>query len=612
MKLFQVTVQVDVIAPFVIAGNDRAVWGLDVSQIRNSAGQAIIPDTHIKGVLRHALVKKHENSDMADALFGRHIPDRDEKTPARPSDLEITFQTEKSGAMQFEDLVATPLDASLQLDVPRITRVSIDDETGTARKGHLLISESGAAPGKTVIFKGAALLWAADKDEAATRIQSLNEAAELVSAIGRFKTVGWGETAKISLDLCAEVLPYAADKAEKLLKDLKNGPLTLSFTPDRPFVVNARYSDSNTLEGDSIIPGGVIKGALAAHLKSRGVPISQDSFKKTLARLRIEHALPMQGDTELVGRDPQDLVRWGPKDQRGKSAWFKAAEPNYNDAAGLPNFPIDEKSDETVVDLCEREVRTRVAIDETKQAAKKSALFTQSMVRPTKGGRPVTWQSQLSLPAQRADIDDAALLQILQALAEGPTSLGKTHARMTHVSLVKSTAPSALEPAERDADRIRIVLRTPALMVRERHLGPAPMAPSGDCGAGYANALALYWKMATNGAWQIARDTYLGVPDMPAFFVRLQFRGGFEARAHRFFGKDILEPFVLTEAGSVFYLERTGTGDAVAALEQLMSNGLPAARWGDTEPTAVGPDDWAECPFVPQNGYGDIQIEAPK
>ena len=71
--------------------------------------------------------------------------------------------------------------------------------------------------------------------------------------------------------------------------------------------------------------------------------------------------------------------------------------------------------------------------------------------------------------------------------------------------------------------------------------------------------------------------------------------------------KEPYYPYVLTEAGSVFILRAHSQEITLARerLEYLEQHGLP-------HPDGIKrtrPDElWRDCPFVPENGYGEICI----
>ena len=188
LKLFDLRITIILEAPFLFAGNEPPFFGVDIPQIRNRFGAPIIPDSHIKGVLRHACMElgslKGFDLDVP-TLFGSKTNDIGE---------------DGKGLASFSDLVAK-ID---QADVPTtrtVTRVSIDDTTRTAKAGHLLSVEQVVGAGKEIEFSGLCHLIAKDEGEATDVTSIFDEALRLVPAMGRFKTVGFGRLVSAKIDI---------------------------------------------------------------------------------------------------------------------------------------------------------------------------------------------------------------------------------------------------------------------------------------------------------------------------------------------------------------------------------------------------------------------------
>ena len=66
---------------------------------------------------------------------------------------------------------------------------------------------------------------------------------------------------------------------------------------------------------------------------------------------------------------------------------------------------------------------------------------------------------------------------------------------------------------------------------------------------------------------------------------------------------DRYEAFLVTTEGSIF--ELSGPAALQADFERFACNGLPL-------PESLPADrrDWRHCPFVPENGYGEVRIDA--
>jgi hypothetical protein len=77
--------------------------------------------------------------------------------------------------------------------------------------------------------------------------------------------------------------------------------------------------------------------------------------------------------------------------------------------------------------------------------------------------------------------------------------------------------------------------------------------------------------------------------------------GGYLGTRRRAFGSGTYFPFVLTNEGSVFTLE-ISSEDARQALLHALRFGLPVPPFG------ARPLTWRNCPYVPENGYGEIDL----
>jgi hypothetical protein len=115
-------------------------------------------------------------------------------------------------------------------------------------------------------------------------------------------------------------------------------------------------------------------------------------------------------------------------------------------------------------------------------------------------------------------------------------------------------------------------------------------------------AYAAYWDELSGGA--------LTLDD---FFAHQGFEGGY--RYHRYLGAaerknrpNNYRPYYLTLSGSLFKLRVTDEIKAPKLLIQWMSSGLPLPKWALAEYGQYNRPLWETCPFVPENGYGEIAV----
>ncbi len=93
---------------------------------------------------------------------------------------------------------------------------------------------------------------------------------------------------------------------------------------------------------------------------------------------------------------------------------------------------------------------------------------------------------------------------------------------------------------------------------------------------------------------------------MKRFFAAQKLTGGYLGRRFRINGE--YYPFFLTNAGGVFVLEIKDQAKAGRCADIWLRRGLPPPDWaleryGKSSSERL---DWQECPFTPENGFGEI------
>jgi hypothetical protein len=128
--------------------------------------------------------------------------------------------------------------------------------------------------------------------------------------------------------------------------------------------------------------------------------------------------------------------------------------------------------------------------------------------------------------------------------------------------------------------------------------------------------------LGTPTEWQVARtaDDVLQIYrtawaelshnrlELSHYFARQELAGGWYL--HRRFRKGLpYQPWLLTSAGSVFVFRGIQPG-AGEHLQEWLERGLPIDD-RLVEPNQLGGDRfryWERCPYVPENGYGEIGV----
>ncbi|NBC31723.1 MAG: hypothetical protein GVY13_03500 [Alphaproteobacteria bacterium] len=585
--------EITLVAPFASHGLQAGRVGVDVALARNAAGDLVLPGTLLAGIVRAALIEVAQDvpdatltlpdgpldvGEACRALFGQ--PSGDDAASgsgsAEPLDGWRVANEPKRGTLTIGDLVCqTPEPDAAETD-RQMVRVEIDRLLGAAKEGHLVTIECPFPAGTPVHFAGTAHHVG---ELSAGQVAALLRAAlSRVPAVGAMKSVGFGRVEGFSVGepetIALRPAAAAPNAPEQRIK--------IVYALDRPFLIDLARRGSNLHIGSDIIPGGAIKGTLAAAVKRlKGDGPAVNAF---LEGLTVSHARPaplVDGDppevrpelplslalcgerlVDLLLADP-DPARWPPLAD-GKAAKFR---PDWKDE----DFAAvdDALYGGSTPPRPKREVRTRTAIDPVMGAAaydgddEAGMLFSDSAVRPD----GFVWAGTITLQDKG---DTRLFAEALDILAAGAPGLGKTGAVITATSIAAPEADSC-EPL---GDGLyALTLQTPALLndLDALRQGKTVAEDYRDYFAG----------------------TGLGMT-LVNHFARQRLAGGYIALRYPP-RPDRYEPYLLTEPGSVF-LVRPGSDQA---LQQVLRYGLP--------PRVSGSPTWRTCPFMRENGYGAVR-----
>lgn len=523
-------------SPFLSRGLAAAGLGIDMAQARDDLGWVILPAEMILGNLRQAWVELGLDLE----LFGCKSKDEaGSNTPERGNIIltDLVAQTEEKGGTT--------------------TRVEIDEETGSVKPGHLAVVELPYPMGQEVTFTGTVLLWLEEAKVKST-IVDLTRALELIPAVGAMKSAGFGWIVGRGLHL-EETTPLARPSPH----GLKGGRAVLSLTFDRPLLVDAQRLAGNVYRGSAVVPGAVLKGALARRLERAGV---DKELGDDLSRVVFGHAFPVDVAGGLSHLPlPLSLTT----DREGAKIIDLLLDDGRLDA----NFsfgPTKEKVESRVRAALGKpmrkmtfDTRTRTAVQDDTGSPESGKLFSYGAVIT----RGLEWRMELD----QGKASDDGFRRLLGALAEGLDGIGKTGASAT-IRIDEAALPPAPSLAGHDGIWA-LVLRTPATL--------NDVAALRD-GRELEEDYRLYWQG-------------LGLT-MTRFFARQRLAGGYQGMRFRR-DHSVYEPFLLTEPGSVFVL----SGDAGGRLASLVRSNLPLRDAGL---------DWKTCPFVPENGFGAFDLIA--
>jgi hypothetical protein len=590
--------EVVVESPFIFPGAETQAVGVDAPAMRDADGRALLPADHLKGLLLEAVTALEQAAPaVLGGLTRRDLFGRVKANETDPLDGEPDGWAPARGRLLFADLVAAEdSDWCKRTKSQRAhTRVQIDDERGAVADGMLQVVELCAPFATEVWFEGE-LLFHGEAAEGARAEALLAKALKLVPFFGGHRSIGFGrhctEKSKIMLSGAAPVIAPAARKTPRRR-------MHFDATFDRPFLVATRAIGGNIFIGETIAPGGAIKGALADMLERAGLdPRGEGVLSGVLARLRISHAFPVDNGVLLDRAIPLAIKAIKDSKAAGQLVFGDASL----DGSGLidgrcADFQPDWKDEiseqfRRIVNRPAAEVphrpRIHTAINRQTGAALEENLFVEVAGGPGAGDGKQQLTLRFSVEFAEGEEKTEAATDIAAILAQRLDAIGKTRAIMT----LKPAGEPPARPPPKGAGPWTVLLETPAALLDL----DSPHAPKADGRPAPANVqLDAYIKTAIPGSR--LDDCFLG----------LRRAGGFHARL----SQGPYQPTTLFAAGSTLRIacdDPASAGAVAGRLAKLERTGLPVMRWNDRG----GLDeitDWRACAYLPQNGYGEISVD---
>lgn len=646
------SITVGVRSPFVIAGVEASAVGIDTPALRDEKERPVLPGDQLKGLLRDAADTLDSaapatlDGSIIRDLFGP-VYDRstDEKEAQRQPDPFLSFAPHR-GSLIFADLVAEtmrkrPLGAAettltdwpsesiedwtesarRSSDQPanHFTRIKIDGNTGTVEHGMLQVVELAAPLAAVAEFKGEAVLFAPDATAASIQ-KFLDRALRIVPYFGGLRSAGFGEhvaqASSVVLTASRDLIPAAPpwDDGERF---------TLEGTFDRPYLVAAQRASDNIFVGSTVVPGGVIKGALAKMLELAGRGSDGEisgAHGRVLAAMRISHAFPLDAAQALELDRALPLSAMHDSDskqyacafaQRAEASGERAIpcgilndrcadfQPDWKEAAQSEFAQaVDRPAAEEVPFL----PRGHTTIDAERGVAQDQDLYVEVSRGALAGGDPRRFRFTVDFGACAASPEERdAVIDIQRLLRAGLDGVGKTRA---HFSL--ASAPSPQDARTRIPGRPtlggrvswRIMLETAGILLDPED----PQSRPEEAAHRVTDTLKAYFHDVVPDA-ALCDDGH---------YAQRVLVGAYQARRRRPDGNTTpYRPYSLFTAGSCFLLEAAqADADKVARqLAELARTGLPVRRWGSDGLAPV--TSWRECPYLPENGYGAISVEDP-
>lgn len=565
MSYVRLSVSLTLKAPWCIPGGSLAGQDVDIRLARNFAGRFILPGSLLRGVVRGAAQSIADKVDGPLDVFGTQ----------RITDLCNAAFGEKSegdnepgrGFAVVGDLVA---DATLEPGAGRTVRVEIDPERGAAKEGHLVFIECPFRHGTPVTFSGEIVVTGSDSDANAKHLANLLEMAlPRIYAMGGMKSVGFGKLVEFRVNPTVRQVNAEAKAPAS--------HLAVSYTLDRPFLVNSTRLGGNYEVSSDTLPGTAIKAVIARTFADQGKAKTAEAF---LAALHVSDAPPTGANCNTTARavPPRSLAI----EERGPSDTVALCALHAEKSAGLRRFAPDWKKREQEgvnallsdrggtafsVETLPTEARTRTAIDHETGGA---------LIREDTGG--ALFSERLIVPADRVWSGtlrgDASLMdEVCGILATGAPGLGSTGA------ILSGTVKALEEKVPTGGEDIALTLQSHAHLffghtLRER------LAEDGE-------ALAALYRAYFDGHGF----------DLVDFRAAQTLVGGYLAQRYPVDPEVGYQPWLVTTAGSTFRLRVRAEAD----LLDILRHGLPPA-------TPEGAN-WKTFPFLREVGFGAVRDE---
>jgi len=621
------TITLQIQAPFLTKSSAPGDYGIDAVVARRADRQPYIPGTLVTGKLLEAWKQLGTVKDRCgrilfapetESWLGKWLGD-DAASGFEPRRKRLTFTDfvfiSKESSERAAKTVMPTAKAGFKEESSKCKRetktrfrIRMDAERGAADEGALQLIESPFAPRDIVEFEGTACFLAKSREE----IQRLEWALEIglkwIGQLGAQRTIGFGRLVGVRLQSCR-----TAFEDRELQVEPTAACYSLLLQLQDPFCVIEGGPDANLFRSAQVIPGGMIKGALASQwcalcgregaTVDAGLDPQRPELSKCFSRLRITHAFPrLKTNSHRPVRPPLSLVKAHEslydlalcEQPVLVLARDKDKEPDFE----VPAFAVDWK-DKDHANVWEdfdwpevpQKLRVRTAIDANTRRAAEAQLFACELVVPN---NTLVWHAYVDLSAideaQRASVT-SQLDSLLRQWRGRLHGLGKTKAR-AEVTLDGQEPVFLSNPLPRDGLWI-LTLQTPALLCNPDQL---------DETSGQAELRGAYeetWKQLSGNSLKLER-----------YFARQRLSGG--TYLHGRFGqtKDHYRPYLLTEAGSVFVLKAVEGCEAQAEqqIRKWLACGLPLPAWAVERYARNAPleDRWRYCPFLPENGYGEI------
>lgn len=585
--------------PILTKSSEPGQYGIDAPFAQDEEGRFYLPGTQVKGRVREAFEELHREC-------GDLMPD-----PASwfgPSAQQGGNRKNPGGDFQrhntrifFSDFVHKEEPTHEKKRRGRRWRVAIDETLHAAKEGQLQLMESPFRAGETAKFEGTITLDAPSAETEEYVKYRLIKALRWAGCLGANVSVGFGRITNIQVQRAAAEAETARDPAPQ------SDQIHLRLATEDLLCVTESRGAENLFVSGSQIPGGVIKGAIAAQwMRQLGKPgcaveAECDPERGELAQwfqwIRVSHAKPVpEGQGRLPVEPPLSYAKVGEQ--------FRdlALEPRPEEFDDPVTYSPDWKhEDERTVDgrfgrhWPPTELRVRTAIESSKRKARDEALFAYEMVR-SKG---YAWYATIDL-SSAGETAPAVRQQLVGLLSDGIRGVGKTKARLRVEVLEAPPERFVGSRAEAVQGQYVVTLQTAAILADPRIL----------TGSRSEEVLLRAYR-------EVFHELSDGGLYLERFFARQFLQGGIylykrfqQGRVNGEGQAMPYEPYLLTRAGSVFVLTVADEKKARGHIQRWRVCGLPVPEWAKKWYARNGKDGahWSNLPYTPENGYGEIAV----
>ncbi len=582
-------------------------FGLDQAMLRAHGNHSpALPGSLIKGNLRHAwqaLAKAgHQEIDQHLIQLLGPPPIIEDETP---ESAESDATPSQRGALLFDDLWLAEGGAKETIR----HRIRIDEESGAVKRGALLMSERiEPASEQSLCFTGRIELGAPVAIETQKLEKWIANGLAYTQALGAHKGIGWGALEKVEVETETRTMPALPPVAPSS----GAGPherLGLALEFDRPFCIPHPKGNENTIYSHEVIPGNVIKGALAASFdRYWGQGWRNNHYQQQFDALRVSHAFPSRKNTLIRPLAPPHALALGADEKLYDIGISELPEDarTWIDVTELPEdaFPLRFLTDWKPKEIGElreklewpdlkRDLRVHNRIDPTTGATPEDALYTVESIRPDNR----RWLLNFNMPDGGGLNWLADLLEALDKAGEHPLyPIGRTKARAALVRKEnghRTHGASSVLPL-RKGKTITVLLQTPARLLDLKEVRNIPSTAG-------QNALREHYAhswQTMNKPPENASDNGFELIDYQA---RQELFGGEFWWRHYHAGEKPYRPELFTSAGSIFRLRVHDAERAQAALDAWLNHGVEY-QGGDWSTY------WKDNPWLTRHGYGEIII----